>query len=73
MVKNKYNGNMNGKLLQLKRIEKGMTQKELAQKARVTNITISSIERGIANPAPLTLARLATALELPADFFMGET
>lgn len=63
---------MDGKHLQLKRIEKGLTQKELAEKARVTSITISSIERGMANPAPLTLAKIAIALDLPADYFLGE-
>jgi transcriptional regulator with XRE-family HTH domain len=60
---------MDGKNLQLKRIERGWTQKRLSEEAKVSDITISSIERGVANPSPLTMAKLATALNLPVDFF----
>ena len=61
---------MNGKKLQLLRIERGLSQKDLEKIADVTDVTISSIECGRTNPSRLTLGKLAKALGFPVDEFM---
>lgn len=45
------------------RIEKGITQKELAEMTGISQGDISRIERGTANPSIKTIQRLATALD----------
>lgn len=47
------------------RKSRGMTQGELAEKADVTLITISRIERGERDPHVKTLARIAKGLGVP--------
>ena len=49
--------------LKLKRIEHGMTQKELAEKAGVSQNVLSCYEIGTAFPRRKTLNALAEALE----------
>jgi len=44
------------------RIQKVMTQKELAQRAGVAEVTVAAIERGHQLPSPRTSRRLAEAL-----------
>jgi transcriptional regulator with XRE-family HTH domain len=44
------------------RLEKGFTQERLADKANVTRMTISNIEKGRHVPTVKTLIRLADAL-----------
>ncbi|MGA0608389.1 helix-turn-helix domain-containing protein [Phenylobacterium sp. VNQ135] len=44
-----------------------LTQQELAQAASTSPAMISRLEHGTARPSPDLLARLATALELPAS------
>ena len=44
------------------RIEKGLTQQEVAQKMNTTQSVISRLESGSANPSLATLKRLADAL-----------
>jgi ribosome-binding protein aMBF1 (putative translation factor) len=46
------------------RVEKGMTQKELAKKMGTKQSVISRLERGNGNPSLKFLQRLAQALEL---------
>lgn len=41
-----------------------MTQADLAHEAGLHTVSVSSIERGIANPSVLTLRNIARALEL---------
>jgi transcriptional regulator with XRE-family HTH domain len=50
------------------RILRILTQKELAQKAGVAEVTVAAIERGHQLPSPRTSRRLAEALGVePAD------
>jgi transcriptional regulator with XRE-family HTH domain len=52
-----------GKYLTQLRTEKGMSQRELADKSKISNTEISRIESGLRkNPAPATLRSLAIAL-----------
>ena len=44
------------------RKERGLTQKQLAEKTGITQADISRLERGSANPSLRTLQRLATGL-----------
>jgi transcriptional regulator with XRE-family HTH domain len=44
------------------REDRGITQEDLAHEAGVTTGTLSRIERGLANPAWTTVARIARAL-----------
>ena len=50
--------------LAMAREEKGITQKELAEKTGIYQADISKIERGIGNPSVLTLRRLAEGLNM---------
>ena len=45
------------------RLEKGLTQKELAEMTGISQGDISRIERGTANPSIKTIQRLATSLD----------
>ena len=49
------------------REEKGLTQEELAKKAKVNRTTLSKIESGLRNATIGTLDRLATALDMKLD------
>jgi len=49
------------------REEKGMTQEELAQKAKVNRTTLSKIESGYRNATIETLMRLASAMGLSLE------
>lgn len=49
--------------LKEKRLEKGLTRKELAEKAGVNYITICSIENQKLTPTALTIYKLAKVLE----------
>ena len=52
------------------RIRKGWSQEDLGKEAGVRADTVSSIERGKHAPRPLTLRKLAEALDVEvADFF----
>lgn len=55
-----------GALLRRSRLEAGLTQEELAERAQTSARTISDVERGIVRvPQPHILRHLADALELP--------
>ena len=55
--------------LLLARERRGMTQKHLAEAARVSDRTIKAYEAGRSSPARDTLDALARALEFPVSFF----
>ena len=55
------------------RIKKLMTQKELAEKSGVSQVTISFIENSLSAPMDLTKQKLARALKCaPKDLFPEE-
>ena len=57
-----------GELLKRYRVAAGLTQEELAERARVSPRTISDLERGVTNwPYRDTVGLLATALNLTAE------
>jgi len=49
------------------RVQKGLSQEELAFRAELHRTYVSGIERGIRNPTALIIQRLAVALEITAD------
>lgn len=53
------------------RIEKGMTQKQVADSCGVIDSTIRTYERGKANPKPVTVAKIAKALGVSAAELYG--
>lgn len=57
---------------QLKKImlENGLTQKELANKLKVTNVFVSNYLKGKRNPKPATIHKIAKALNMPPSFFI---
>ena len=54
------------------RLEKGMTQTELARKAGVPQPNLSNIEKGKKDITLTTLKRLSLALEVPAAILIDE-
>ena len=62
-----------GKNIKLLRSSKGLTQAVLAEKADISIIFLSSIERGTKYPQADVLARIAEVLEVEAfELFKGE-
>jgi transcriptional regulator with XRE-family HTH domain len=61
-----------GKRIKSARLERGMSQERLAEKADLHRTYISSIERGERNVAIVNVLRLARALEMtPSELFKG--
>lgn len=61
-----------GKRLQQVRREKGMTQQELCQKAKLSYSTLAKIERGaIKSPSVFTIVNIATALGTTLEELLG--
>ncbi len=61
-----------GRMLKAKREEKGLTQVQLAKKARVSQAYVASLESGgKKNPSIATLQRLAKALGVPVTELLG--
>lgn len=56
-----------GRRLKFLRIEKGMSQKQLADKSGVDRAFISACEHGKSNASLETICRLAAALEVPPN------
>lgn len=54
-----------GKNLQIARMKKGMSQKELAERAGVFPSVISRYENGNRSPRVATAVKLAEALDVP--------
>lgn len=50
--------------LKMARKAKGLTQKQLAQQAEVSTITISAYEQGTRRPAPSVANKIAQILDL---------
>ena len=61
-----------GKRIKKIRLEKGLTQKELALEMDVEISQISRIERGLVNPTLTTLIKLAACLNVKIASFFGE-
>ncbi len=60
-----------GEILKELRIEKGLTQKELAKKLSVTVPTLSHWECGYQEPSFKDLISLCKFFEVSADYFLG--
>lgn len=52
------------------RKQRGLTQRELAEKAGISRITIARYETGVTTPGSINLFRLAKALECTAEEIM---
>ena len=62
-----------GKLREL-RVVRGLSQRELARRADMTNANLSMIEQGRVSPSIQTLEKILRAIPISlADFFRGET
>jgi transcriptional regulator with XRE-family HTH domain len=62
-----------GKNIKFLRIQRGLTQAVLAEKADISVIFLSSIERGTKYPKPDILARIAKALDVEVfELFKGD-
>ena len=60
------------RVIQALRTSKGMTQRDLAKKARVTHGYIAQLETGLKkNPSLPALRRLAKALGVPVTELLG--
>jgi transcriptional regulator with XRE-family HTH domain len=55
------------------REEKGLTQKELAQRIHSTNKNIWAYENGIASPSIDVLIRIARLFEVTVDYLVGNS
>jgi FMN phosphatase YigB (HAD superfamily)/DNA-binding XRE family transcriptional regulator len=63
-----------GRRLQAARVEAGLTQQSLCQKAGLSYSTLTKIERGaIKSPSIFTIFTIATALDMGLDELMGNT
>lgn len=54
------------------RVEKGLTQQQLAEAAKMKQPRIADIERDETNPTLLTISRIAFALGVTADRLLAE-
>jgi transcriptional regulator with XRE-family HTH domain len=56
-----------GRRVLLARLEAGLSQRALAEKSGVDQSTIVRVERGEGGVRPMTLAKLAKALDMPVE------
>ncbi len=61
-----------GKKIKLARIEKDLTQAQLAKKIKAKQKSISRYETGISLPSLETLVKIAKVLKKPAGYFLDE-
>lgn len=63
-----------GGAIRAARLERGVSQEELAERAAIDRSYLSSIERGAQNPGVVSLLRVVNALEMTATelFAMAE-
>ena len=61
-----------GKRIRESRIQKGLTQQALAERAQIGVVYISEIERGIKMPSLNIFLRLVDALEVSADYILRD-
>jgi transcriptional regulator with XRE-family HTH domain len=69
-----YNYNMNkgyGQIISRLRIERGLTQKELAEKMGISASLITDYERGKLRLHDEIIAKLAHAMQISADVILG--
>lgn len=59
--------------IQMARLEKGLNQNQLAEKAGITPAAISQIEKGNRVPTIPVLHRIASVLEVSLDYLSGKT
>ena len=71
MDKSAFNKKL-GLLIRKKRIEKGLTQLQLADKMNLDYQYISRIERGLISPTVFWIKNLCEALEISASRFMDD-
>lgn len=55
-----------GKNIRLLRETRGWSQDELSERSGLHRTYISGVERGVRNPTVVVVARIATALDVPA-------
>ena len=60
-----------GEILKNLRIERGLTQKELANACNVTATCICQLENGSRNPTGSTVAVLARFFDVSSDYLLG--
>ena len=60
----------NGEMIQLARESRGLTQKNLAQRAGISQGNVSKFERGELVPSATQLENLASILDYPLSFFL---
>lgn len=56
-----------GRIIRVKREEKGLTQIEVAEKAQLDRNYIGMVERGERNPSYLSLTKIAKGLDMTVD------
>lgn len=61
-----------GKKIKIARIEKDMTQGDLAKATQTQQKAISRYETGLSLPSLETLMKIAKALKKPAGYFLDE-
>lgn len=61
-----------GKKIKLARIEKDLTQAQLAKKIKAKQKSISRYETGISLPSLETLVKISKVLKKPAGYFLDE-
>lgn len=61
---------MLGQKIRKKRMEKGMSLKDLAEKTDLTASFLSQVERDLAEPSITSLRKIADALEVPIFYFL---
>lgn len=61
-----------GKRIRESRIQKGYTQKNLADRAEIGVVYLSEIERGIKMPSLTIFIKIITALEVSADYVLRD-
>jgi transcriptional regulator with XRE-family HTH domain len=71
MDKSAFNKQL-GLLIRKKRIEKGLTQLELADKMNLDYQYISRIERGLISPTVYWMKNLCEALDIKSSSFLEE-
>lgn len=61
-----------GRVLRSQRIQKGLSQEELAHRVGLDRTYISLLERGLRQPTLGTLVKLSQALEIQPEDFVAE-
>jgi transcriptional regulator with XRE-family HTH domain len=62
---------MIGIRLKKMRAERNLTQRELAKLSKVSYVQIAKYEKDKSNPTPKVIGKLASALNVPVDYFFG--